>query len=486
MTKRFTLTAAVALTVAAAMAAPTTSAFAAKKKTVTKKPKVTTTTTAKPVATTVAPVTTKATPPASGAAILAKDATDGKGAEYFNARLNAAATKPLVASGDPIVIGLRNTEGNAGGSFPDAREGAEAAVKFINEKLGGVGADPATGKAGRPIKIEKCIDQLVPDQATSCAQTLASKNPAAIYIGIDFFTALEYATYSKFAVFNSLPISSADWNNPSVIDVGGGCVSAFPSGMLAMQKAGAKKVAIAYSDNAPGNQCYSLTQKPILEELGVPVDGFPFTPGSPDLSAVAQKIIDSKADFVEFGVADIDCAKLFTSLKQLGYKGSIWAAGSCYNKARIKEVGDAADGVVFGFIGYSADLSPADVPAYGALEAKAVETGLDAGGVTNKTGFARFNFARFMFVWELAEEVAKSGRTINSDNLRAQGDQAKNHHMMASQQVDCSAKITGYISACEFIGGYYKYSSKDGSLTKVFDNVDPRDVLRKVGPKLPK
>ena len=287
-------------------------------------------------------------------------------------------------------------------------------------------------------------------------------------------------------MFNSLPISSADWNNPSVIDVGGGCVSAFPSGMVAMQKAGAKKVAIAYSDNAPGNQCYSLTQKPILEELGVPVEGFPFTPGSPDLSSVAQKVIDSKADFVEFGVADIDCAKLFTSLKQLGYKGTIYAAGSCYNKARIKEVGDAADGVVFGFIGYSSDLSSADVPAYGALEAKAVDAGLDGAGITNKTGFARFNFARFMFVWELAEEVARSGKTMNADNLRAQGDLAKDHHMMASQLVDCSAKITGYISACEFIGGYYKYSSKDGSLTKVFSNVDPRDILKKVGPKLPK
>jgi branched-chain amino acid transport system substrate-binding protein len=482
MTRRPSLLSIAALASVAALTLSTTSAIAATKKT-TKK-----TTTKKVTATTApataAPTTTVAAPAKAG--ILAKDATDGKGAEYFNARLNAVATKPLVATGDPIVIGLRNTEGNAGGSFPDAREGAEAAVKFINEKLGGVGADPATGKAGRPIKIEKCIDQLVPDQATSCAQTLASKNPSAIYIAIDFFTALEYATYSKFAVFNSLPISSADWNNPSVIDVGGGCVSAFPSGMLAMQKAGAKKVAIAYSDNAPGNQCYSLTQKPILEELGVAVEGFPFTPGSPDLSSVAQKVIDSKADFVEFGVADIDCAKLFTSLKQLGYKGTIYAAGSCYNKARIKEVGDAADGVVFGFIGYSADLNPADVPAFGALEAKAVDAGLDAGGVTNKTGFARFNFARFMFVWELADEVARSGKTINADNLRAQGDKAKDHHMMASQLVDCSAKITGYISACEFIGGYYKYGSKDGSLTKVYANVDPRDILKKVGPKLPK
>ena len=483
MTRRPSLLPIAAVVTAAALLLSTTSAIAVTKKTT--KKKVTATT--KPVATTKpAPPGSTAAPAPVASAIIAKDATDGKGSESFNARLIAAGIKPLVATGDPIVIGFRNTEGNAGGSFPDAREGAEAAVKFINEKLGGVGADPATGKPGRPIKLEKCIDQLVPDQATSCAQTLASKNPVAIYVGIDFFTALEYATYSKFAVFNSLPISSADWNNPSVIDVGGGCVSAFPSGMLAMQKAGAKKVAIAYSDNAPGNQCYSLTQKPILEELGIPVEGFPFTPGSPDLSSIAQKVIDSKADFVEFGVADIDCAKLFTSLKQLGYKGTVYAAGSCYNKARLKEVGDAADGVVFGFIGYSADLSPADVPAFGAFEAKAVDAGLDAAGVTNKTGFARFNYARFMFVWELADEVAKSGRTMNADNLRAQGDKAKDHHMMASQQVDCSAKITGYISACEFIGGYYKYSSKDGSLTKVYGNVDPRDVLKKVGPKLPK
>ena len=60
--------------------------------------------------------------------------------------------------------------------------------------------------------------------------------------------------------------------------------------------------------------------------------------------------------------------------------------------------------------GYSSDLSSADVPAYGAIEAKAVNAGLDGAGITNKTGFARFNFARFMFVWELAEEVARSGK----------------------------------------------------------------------------
>ena len=46
---------------------------------------------------------------------------------------------------------------------------------------------------------------------------------------------------------------------------------------------------------------------------------------------------------------------------------------------------------------------------------------------------------------------------MNADNLRAQGDLAKDHHMMASQLVDSSAKSTGYISACEFIGGYPKW-----------------------------
>ena len=97
MTKRSTTAILLAAALAATALLPATTSLAATKTTKKKA------TTKKAAVTTIAPVTTKpaatTTTAASGPTILAKDATDGKGAEYFNARLNAAATKPLVASG---------------------------------------------------------------------------------------------------------------------------------------------------------------------------------------------------------------------------------------------------------------------------------------------------------------------------------------------------------------------------------------------------
>jgi len=45
----------------------------------------------------------------------------------------------------------RRRRGDAGQTFPDVREGAEAAVKLINDQLGGIGADFEKGTPGRPI-----------------------------------------------------------------------------------------------------------------------------------------------------------------------------------------------------------------------------------------------------------------------------------------------------------------------------------------------
>jgi branched-chain amino acid transport system substrate-binding protein len=448
------------------------------------------TTTAAP-APTAAP-TTKAADPATTAApaapaVLAKDAVDGIGAKYLNEKMLAAGAKPLKASGDPVVIGLRNTEGNPGGSFPDAREGAEAAVKYINDKLGGIGGDPATGKAGRPIKLEVCIDKLVPAEAAGCANQIASKNPVATYFAIDFFAAIEYQTLGNSALIQSLPISSADWNNPNVIAVGGGCVSAFPGIITGMAKAGAKKVAVAYSDNEPGRQCWKFTQEPVFKELGIEAVGFPFTPGAPDLSSTAQKMIDIGPDFAHWGVADIDCAKLWSSMRQLGYKGQIWVTGSCNNPKLLKDTAASADGVVMGFLGYDAAFKDADVPAFNQYENKVREEAIKdyapkSGAVTS---FMRFNFSQMMFLYESMDELVRANKTINADNVRAQLDKAVDHHKFGSKPADCGAKIQGFIAACEWFGAAFRYNAKDASWTKVNDFLDTRPILRKVGPKLP-
>src|SRR4051794_3881515 len=59
----------------------------------------------------------------------------------------AALGTPKKASGDPIVVGLLNIESGPV-TFPEYREAAEVAVKYINDYKGGIG--------GRPVQLETC------------------------------------------------------------------------------------------------------------------------------------------------------------------------------------------------------------------------------------------------------------------------------------------------------------------------------------------
>jgi len=67
------------------------------------------------------------------------------------------------SSRSPISLGWINNEGGVP-SFPEATVAAEAAVRFVNEQLGGVG--------GHPVSLSKCIIVSAEEQGQTCAQQL--------------------------------------------------------------------------------------------------------------------------------------------------------------------------------------------------------------------------------------------------------------------------------------------------------------------------
>ena len=102
------------------------------------------------------------------AAGTADDSTMGDGAELWESIVDAgevAADESL----EPILITLVNIEGTPVGSFPEIREGAEAAVKTINETMGGLD--------GRPFELDSCVHGLDPNEATACANEIADAQP---------------------------------------------------------------------------------------------------------------------------------------------------------------------------------------------------------------------------------------------------------------------------------------------------------------------
>src|SRR3954468_4415472 len=80
------------------------------------------------------------------------------------------------ASGTPIVLGLLNIESGPV-TFPEYRQAAESAVKYINDYKGGIG--------GRPVQIISCATDGQPATSGRCAGQIADKNPTAILGGAD-------------------------------------------------------------------------------------------------------------------------------------------------------------------------------------------------------------------------------------------------------------------------------------------------------------
>ena len=78
---------------------------------------------------------------------------------------------PKKATGTPYVFGMINDETGAV-TFPEARQGAIAAVDYVNNYLDGIN--------GHPIQIDECTGDGTPATAARCANQLVAAHPIAI------------------------------------------------------------------------------------------------------------------------------------------------------------------------------------------------------------------------------------------------------------------------------------------------------------------
>jgi len=78
---------------------------------------------------------------------------------------------PKKATGSPYVFGMINDETGAV-TFPEARQGAIAAVDYVNNYLDGIN--------GHPIVIDECTGDGTPATAARCANQLVAAHPLAI------------------------------------------------------------------------------------------------------------------------------------------------------------------------------------------------------------------------------------------------------------------------------------------------------------------
>ncbi|HTY71625.1 MAG TPA: ABC transporter substrate-binding protein [Actinomycetes bacterium] len=253
---------------------------------------------------------------------------------------------PNAATGTPITVGMLNLE-QGPVTFPEMREGVQAAIAYINAYKGGLG--------GHPLKLVTCVTDGQPATSARCANQILDKHPAFIIGGAD----------------TGAPGSMPVWQRANLAYVGGGSFTPaelnYTNGVIFSAIAGADNAAgvvyaksqgvnsgiVVYTSDTEGTRS-GLAVQGNMKKVGMnPVSGVPVPPTAADVSTQAATVVKAKRDMV-YVTTPVGCASMLKTLKQLGSKAKVFVVDPCTDPRVIAAAGGGADGMIWG--------APVDLP----------------------------------------------------------------------------------------------------------------------------
>ena len=254
--------------------------------------------------------------------------------------LAAALGTEKKASGDPIVLGLLNLESGPV-TFPEYRQAAEAAVKYINDYKGGIG--------GRPVELASCATDGQPSTSARCAGQIVDKKPLAILGGADIGAPGAFPVYerAKLAYIGGIPFTPVESNAPNAvqfysISIGDNAAAS----AYAAKDLGVKKASVIYTDDTQGKATGLGVIVPALKKAGVDVKGVPVGASAADLTSVAAAAIENEPDMIYVNSPNA-CPGLLKALKSVGNTAKIFGIDPCTSPPALKTAGEAANGLYF-------------------------------------------------------------------------------------------------------------------------------------------
>jgi branched-chain amino acid transport system substrate-binding protein len=236
-----------------------------------------------------------------------------------------------------IYIGWVNQQGGQVVIGGLATAGADLAVKYVNDQLGGVD--------GHPVALVKCFIKSNEEEGTTCGQKFANdKRISVIASG-----AVATGAQSLFATIRgakpvvtgvaTTPVDGAQKN--AIVLFGDASHILLPFGTYARNVLKAKTAAVVYPQ-ATGVTVAALTIAAGLKKAGIATKAVGYTQGQTDLTAPLTAAGATTADFVApYGTAS-DCANQAKALKQLGITDSrkIMTAPLCLSPQVSAALGD--------------------------------------------------------------------------------------------------------------------------------------------------
>lgn len=190
-------------------------------------------------------------------------------------------------SKSPVVIGFVNDEGGIP-SFPEGSAAAQAAVKFVNDNLGGIG--------GHPVQLKVCLVAGSEEQGQGCAQQFLADKQVKVVVEdsqVVGAQAFHQTLGGKLPVVIGSPNSVADATAKNAYGISAGVFGTDPGFVsYATQFAHAKTASLLFPADDPTGQVAAKQIKGDLTKAGVKVTDVGYKSSSP---AILPSVIASGA-----------------------------------------------------------------------------------------------------------------------------------------------------------------------------------------------
>jgi branched-chain amino acid transport system substrate-binding protein len=242
------------------------------------------------------------------------------------------------ATGSVVKIGLINPEGGATTDLPDLREAAEAALKYANEQLGGIG--------GHQIEYVICKSKEDPASSRDCANQMVEAKVAAVLTTATGMgdAIVPVVTGAGIPYVAAQGNSGTEFASPHAYMWTGG----FPGTMLSIAKfskgLGYQKVN-ALALNAPAViGGISQLATPMFTAMGMKITITPLPLGAADVTPQVTTAEKGKPD-AELIAGDAPiCIAVLKALQTTGTKTQVLAGQPCSDAKVTEAVGSALDG----------------------------------------------------------------------------------------------------------------------------------------------
>lgn len=292
----------------------------------------------------------------------------------------------------PLRVGMINADAGAIATLPELRGASEAAAKFINTELGGVG--------GRPIELVGCSVDISPEQSQLCARKMVDEKVVAVLAGIDVASgaAIKVLNDAGIPWIGGIPLNFDEMSSKLTFQFSGGTPGAFTAfAHYATETLKAKKAAVVYVDLAQVKSAAVDYGVALLEKKGVQVTQVPFAITTQDYAAIIQRAVQDQPDVLIVGAADFACPKALQAVADLKVTATVMMVGSCADAKWLQQVGiDKAKGTIFNVEG-RLDLKGVDAVD----QAIYTDAMTRYGAGTNAVGAATVGFRGAMNLWSV-------------------------------------------------------------------------------------